>query len=87
MDTDVVSVHPDVKATDVASTIARYDCWPVPVLDDERQDARHRHRRRRDRRDHPGEARELLPRFTRHLTRTESARPGTAWPEHAGDDA
>ncbi len=35
MDTDVVSVHPDVKSTEVASTIARYDLLACPVLDDD----------------------------------------------------
>jgi magnesium transporter len=35
MDVDVVSVSPDVRAEDVASTIARYDLLAVPVLDDE----------------------------------------------------
>jgi CBS domain-containing protein len=34
MESDVVSVHPDVKSTDVASTIARYDLLACPVLDD-----------------------------------------------------
>ena len=33
-------------------------CSPCPVLDERRQDARHRHRRRRDRRDHARRARE-----------------------------
>jgi Mg2+ transporter MgtE len=32
---DVVGVHPDVKATEVASTIARYDLMACPVLDEE----------------------------------------------------
>ncbi len=35
MESDCVSVHPDVKATEVASTIARYDLLACPVLDDE----------------------------------------------------
>ena len=35
MDTDIVSVGPDAKAEDVASTIARYDLLACPVLDDE----------------------------------------------------
>ncbi len=35
MDTDLVSVHPGVKSTEVASTIARYDLLACPVLDDE----------------------------------------------------
>lgn len=35
MDSDIVSVHPDARATDVASTIARYDLLACPVLDDE----------------------------------------------------
>ena len=35
MDVDLVSVSPDVRAEDVASTIARYDLLAVPVLDDE----------------------------------------------------
>jgi magnesium transporter len=35
MDSDVVSVHPGVKSTDVASTIARYDLLACPVLDDD----------------------------------------------------
>ena len=34
MDSDVVSVHPDVPAVDVASTIARYDLLACPVVDD-----------------------------------------------------
>jgi magnesium transporter len=34
MESDVVSVHPDVKSTEVASTIARYDLLACPVLDD-----------------------------------------------------
>jgi magnesium transporter len=34
MQTNLVSVHPDVKAEDVASTIARYDLLACPVLDD-----------------------------------------------------
>jgi magnesium transporter len=33
MDTDVVSVTPEVSAEDVAATIARYDLLSVPVLD------------------------------------------------------
>jgi CBS domain-containing protein len=35
MDSDVVSVHPDASAVDVASTIARYDLMACPVLDDD----------------------------------------------------
>lgn len=35
MESDVVSVHPDVKATEVASTIARYDLMACPVVDDD----------------------------------------------------
>ncbi len=35
MDTDIVSVSPDMSAEDVASTIARYDLLAVPVVDDE----------------------------------------------------
>jgi Mg2+ transporter MgtE len=35
MDSDVVSVHPSVKSTEVASTIARYDLLACPVLDDD----------------------------------------------------
>jgi CBS domain-containing protein len=35
MDGDVVSVHPDASAVDVASTIARYDLMACPVLDDD----------------------------------------------------
>ena len=34
MDTDVVSVHPDAPAVDVAATIAKYDLLAVPVVDD-----------------------------------------------------
>jgi magnesium transporter len=34
MDTDVVSVHPDAPAVDVAATIAKYDILAVPVVDD-----------------------------------------------------
>jgi CBS domain-containing protein len=34
MDTDIVSVHPDTPAEEVASTIARYDLLACPVLDD-----------------------------------------------------
>ncbi|HEV7178705.1 MAG TPA: CBS domain-containing protein [Candidatus Baltobacteraceae bacterium] len=34
MDSDIVSVHPDASAEDVAATIARYDLMAVPVLDD-----------------------------------------------------
>src|SRR5579862_5347645 len=34
MDTDLVSVHPDAPAVDVAATIARYDLLAVPVVDD-----------------------------------------------------
>lgn len=34
MDSDVVSVHPDARSVDVASTIARYDLLACPVLDD-----------------------------------------------------
>jgi magnesium transporter len=33
METDVVSVPPDMKAEEVASTIARYDLLAVPVVD------------------------------------------------------
>ena len=32
---DMVSVHPDARATDVASTIARYDLLACPVVDDD----------------------------------------------------
>jgi CBS domain-containing protein len=35
MESDVVSVDPDVKAVDVASTIARYDLMACPVVDDD----------------------------------------------------
>ncbi len=35
MESNVVSVHPDVKSTEVASTIARYDLLACPVLDDD----------------------------------------------------
>ena len=35
METDVVSVPPDMKAEEVASTIARYDLLAVPVVDEE----------------------------------------------------
>jgi magnesium transporter len=34
MDTDVVSVHPNAPAVDVAATIAKYDLLAVPVVDD-----------------------------------------------------
>jgi magnesium transporter len=34
MDSDIVSVHPDASAEDVASTIARYDLLACPVLND-----------------------------------------------------
>jgi len=34
MDSDMVSVHPDTPAEEVASTIARYDLLACPVLDD-----------------------------------------------------
>ncbi|HKE37268.1 MAG TPA: CBS domain-containing protein [Candidatus Eremiobacteraceae bacterium] len=34
MDTDIVSVHPDAPAVDVAATIAKYDLLAVPVVDD-----------------------------------------------------
>ena len=34
METDIVSVHPDASAEDVAATIARYDLLSVPVVDD-----------------------------------------------------
>jgi CBS domain-containing protein len=34
MDSDIVSVTPDVASVDVASTIARYDLLACPVLDD-----------------------------------------------------
>jgi CBS domain-containing protein len=34
MDSDIVTVHPDASAEDVASTIARYDLLACPVLDD-----------------------------------------------------
>ncbi len=34
MDTDIVSVHPDAPAVDVAATIARYDLLAIPVIDD-----------------------------------------------------
>ncbi|MDE2573655.1 MAG: CBS domain-containing protein, partial [bacterium] len=35
METDVVTVHPEQNADDVARTIARYDLLAVPVVDDE----------------------------------------------------
>jgi magnesium transporter len=35
MESDIVSVHPDARATEVASTIARYDLLACPVLDDD----------------------------------------------------
>jgi Mn2+/Fe2+ NRAMP family transporter len=35
MDSDIVSVHPDARSTDVASTIARYDLLACPVVDDD----------------------------------------------------
>lgn len=34
MDTELVSVHPDAPAVDVAATIAKYDLLAVPVVDD-----------------------------------------------------
>src|SRR5579862_6920152 len=34
MDIDLVTVHPDAPAMDVAATIARYDLLAVPVVDD-----------------------------------------------------
>ena len=34
MDTDLVTVHPDATAVEVAATIARYDLLAVPVVDD-----------------------------------------------------
>lgn len=34
MDTDLVSVRPDMPAEDVAATIARYDMLAVPVTDE-----------------------------------------------------
>jgi magnesium transporter len=34
MDDDIVSLHPDTPAEEVASTIARYDLLAAPVLDD-----------------------------------------------------
>jgi CBS domain-containing protein len=34
MDSDIVSLHPDTPAEDVASTIARYDLLACPVVDD-----------------------------------------------------
>ena len=35
MDDEIVSVHPDQKSTEVASTIARYDLLACPVVDDD----------------------------------------------------
>jgi CBS domain-containing protein len=35
MDPDIVSLHPDTPAEEVASTIARYDLLACPVVDDE----------------------------------------------------
>jgi CBS domain-containing protein len=35
MEGDIVSVHPDARSVDVASTIARYDLLACPVLDDD----------------------------------------------------
>ena len=32
MDTDIITVHPDMEADDVAATIARYDLMAVPVI-------------------------------------------------------
>ncbi len=52
MDTDLVTVHPNATAVEVAATIARYDLLAVPVVDDQREDARHRDGRRCDRCDH-----------------------------------
>ena len=37
MDTELVSVHPDAPAVDVAATIAKYDLLAVPVVDDKGQ--------------------------------------------------
>jgi magnesium transporter len=34
MDTDIVSIHPDMSSEDVAATIARYDLLAVPVVDE-----------------------------------------------------
>ena len=34
METDIVTVHPDAHAVDVAATIAKYDLLAVPVVDD-----------------------------------------------------
>ena len=34
MDTELVTVHPDAPAVDVAATIAKYDILAVPVVDD-----------------------------------------------------
>jgi len=34
MDTDIVTIHPDMESQDVAATIARYDLLAVPVVDD-----------------------------------------------------
>jgi CBS domain-containing protein len=34
MDTELVTVHPDAPAVDVAATIAKYDLLAVPVVDD-----------------------------------------------------
>jgi len=35
MDTDVVSIHPDVPAVEVAAAIAKYDLLAIPVVDDD----------------------------------------------------
>ena len=35
MDTDIVTIHPDMAAEDVAAMIARYDLLAVPVVDDQ----------------------------------------------------
>ena len=34
MDTDLVTVHPDMNAEEVAATIARYDLLAIPVVDE-----------------------------------------------------
>jgi magnesium transporter len=75
METDIVSVTPDVHAEDVASTIARYDLIAVPVLDpdgillgivtvDDAIDAII-----------PEKIANSLPRFVRHRPRTRETVP------------
>ena len=71
MEEETVTLKFDDDGEEAAQLLARYDFLAVPVVDDRRRAARHRHARRRDRRGHRGGDRGLAAAGGRRADRGE----------------